>query len=114
MHLQRQSQVSVEEEGGEHEAQPLIAAPQGLLQVSLDQRPAKKYFDRSVPLVSTLVLTGQCLHHAHCLPLSDTSFPQQQNPYITMPATCSAQAALGLQWASAKLCKGCRVVSTCC
>lgn len=54
MHLQRQSQVSVEEEGGEHEAQPLIAAPQGLLQVSLDQRPAKKYFDRSVLLVPTL------------------------------------------------------------
>ncbi len=46
-HLQRQSQASVQQLDGEDEAQPLIAAPQGLLQVSLDQRPAKKYFDRS-------------------------------------------------------------------
>ena len=46
-HLQRQSQVSVQQREGEDEAQPLIAAPQGLLQVSIDQRPAKKYFDRS-------------------------------------------------------------------
>ena len=46
-HLQRQSQVSVQQHDGDNEAQPLIAAPQGLLQVSIDQRPAKKYFDRS-------------------------------------------------------------------
>ena len=46
-HLQRQSQVSAQQHDGEDEAQPLIAAPQGLLQVSIDQRPAKKYFDRS-------------------------------------------------------------------
>lgn len=46
-HLQRQSQVSVQQHDGEDEAQPLIAAPKGLLQVSIDQRPAKKYFDRS-------------------------------------------------------------------
>ena len=46
-HLQRQSQVSVQQLDGEDEVQPLIAAPQGLLQVSIDQRPAKKYFDRS-------------------------------------------------------------------
>ncbi len=45
-HLQRQSQASVQQHEGEDEAQPLIAAPQGLLQVSIDQRPAKKYFDR--------------------------------------------------------------------
>ncbi|KAL0048452.1 hypothetical protein WJX82_003571 [Trebouxia sp. C0006] len=45
-HLQRQSQASVQQHDGEDEAQPLIAAPQGLLQVSIDQRPAKKYFDR--------------------------------------------------------------------
>lgn len=44
--LHRQSQVSVQQHEGEDEAQPLIAAPQGLLQVSIDQRPAKKYFDR--------------------------------------------------------------------
>jgi len=37
----------VQQREGEDEAQPLIAAPQGLLQLSIDQRPAKKYFDRS-------------------------------------------------------------------
>ncbi|DBA89188.1 TPA: hypothetical protein ACH3X1_016339 [Trebouxia sp. C0004] len=45
-HLQRQSQVSAPQHEGEDEAQPLIAAPQGLLQVSIHQRPAKKYFKR--------------------------------------------------------------------
>ena len=47
LQLQRHSQAPLEEEGREADTQPLIAAPKGLLQVSLDQRPAKKYFDRS-------------------------------------------------------------------
>ena len=61
-HLQRQSQASVQQHDGEDEAQPLIAAPQGLLQVSIDQRPAKKYFDRSAllhPLLDAYLTSPQ-------------------------------------------------------
>ena len=47
LQLQRHSQTPMAEDGREADTQPLIAAPQGLLQVSIDQRPAKKYFDRS-------------------------------------------------------------------
>lgn len=52
LQLQHHSQMPMEEEGQEDDSQPLIAAPKGLLQVSLDQRPAKQYFDRSVFSVS--------------------------------------------------------------
>ena len=52
LQLQHHSQTPMEEEGQEDDSQPLIAAPKGLLQVSLDQRPAKQYFDRSVFSVS--------------------------------------------------------------
>ena len=44
--LQRVSHTPSDLADGSEE-EPLIAAPKGLLQMSLDQRPAKKYFDRS-------------------------------------------------------------------
>ena len=47
LQLQHHSQTLLEEEGQEDDSRPLIAGPKGLLQVSLDQRPAKQYFDRS-------------------------------------------------------------------
>lgn len=47
LQLQHHSQTLLEEEGqDEDDSHPLIAGPKGLLQVSLDQRPAKQYFDR--------------------------------------------------------------------
>lgn len=52
LQLQHHSQTPPEEEGQEDDTQPLIASPQGLLQVSIDQRPAKQYFDRSMFLPS--------------------------------------------------------------
>ena len=54
LQLQRPSLSLVEEAERDDEAQPLIAAPKGLLQVSLDQRPAKKYLDRSASLLCML------------------------------------------------------------
>ena len=54
LQLQHHSQTLLEEEGQEDDSQPLIAGPKGLLQVSLDQRPAKQYFDRSaLPVLPT-------------------------------------------------------------
>ena len=47
LRLQHHSHTLVEEEGQEDDSHPLIAGPKGLLQVSIDQRPAKQYFDRS-------------------------------------------------------------------
>lgn len=47
LQLQHHSQTLSDEEGPEDDTQPLIASPEGLLQVSIDQRPAKQYFDRS-------------------------------------------------------------------
>lgn len=49
LQLQHHSQTQLEEEGQDDDSHPLIAGPKGLLQVSLDQRPAKQYFDRSAP-----------------------------------------------------------------
>ena len=54
LQLQHHSQTLLEEEGQEDDSRPLIAGPKGLLQVSLDQRPAKQYFDRlAVPPLPT-------------------------------------------------------------
>ena len=47
LQLQHHSQTLLEAEGQEDDSQPLIAGPKGLLQLSIDQRPAKQYFDRS-------------------------------------------------------------------
>ena len=60
LQLQRPSLSLVEEAEKDDEAQPLIAAPKGLLQVSLDQRPAKKFLDRSASLLSMLCCAVLC------------------------------------------------------
>ena len=90
-HLQRQSQASVQQHDGEDEAQPLIAAPQGLLQVSIDQRPAKKYFDRSAsfhPLLDASVTTPRSPELANTnmvLTASSCSWAAQYNTWLLVP-----------------------------
>lgn len=78
LQLQHHSQTPPED-GQEDDSQPLIASPQGLLQVSIDQRPAKQYFDRWASRKSetsiqpcqcaygTRVVNASCQSATHCL-----------------------------------------------
>ncbi|KAL3160682.1 hypothetical protein ABBQ32_010593 [Trebouxia sp. C0010 RCD-2024] len=63
LQLQHHSQTPPEEEGQEDDTQPLIASPQGLLQVSIDQRPAKQYFDRRGVEVHLAINSHQQVQH---------------------------------------------------
>ena len=72
LQLQRASQTPLEDEEQEDDSQPLIAAPKGLLQVPLDQRPAKKYFDRSVTLLVSHFTPVLLRLHLQCVCMPTT------------------------------------------